>query len=88
MDRATRVDNKVKSVAQELEAELGRVIAYVNDHVVPEVRQSSSVALRAAAEQLSRAAEHLDRGAARTTHEAASAAAPAAAPCSGTGFAQ
>jgi hypothetical protein len=37
------------------------VIAYLNDEVVPQVRQNSSQALRVAAEHLSRLAEHLDK---------------------------
>ena len=38
-----------------------RVITYLNDKVVPEVRENSSKALRIAAEQLGRLADHLDR---------------------------
>ena len=45
--------------------ELNRVIAYLNDEVVPEVRQGSSRALRAAATQLAKLAEHLDSSANR-----------------------
>jgi hypothetical protein len=44
-----------------MEDEVKRVIAYLNDQVVPQVRQNSSSALRCAAEQLGRLAEHLDR---------------------------
>lgn len=46
---------------EHLEEDVKRVIAYLNDHVVPEVRQNSSKALRVAAEQLSRLATHLER---------------------------
>jgi hypothetical protein len=46
--------------------EVKRVIAYLNDEVVPEVRQGSSRALRAAAAQLEKLAEHLDSGSNRT----------------------
>jgi len=46
----------------EAETEVARLIAYVNDDVVPEVRRGSSRGLRAAAEQLEELAQHLDRG--------------------------
>jgi hypothetical protein len=41
--------------------EVRRVVTLLNERVVPEVRQNSSVALRAAAEQLWRVAEQLDK---------------------------
>lgn len=44
-----------------IEEEVQKVIAYLNDEVVPQVRQSSSSALRVASEHLNRLAEHLDR---------------------------
>jgi hypothetical protein len=46
----------------EAERELSRLITYINDEVVPEVRRTSAVGLRVAAEQLGRMAEQLDRG--------------------------
>lgn len=55
-----KVDEHVGDAAARAEEELRRVIAFLNDRVVPEVRQNSSQALRAAAEQLTRLAEHLD----------------------------
>jgi bisphosphoglycerate-dependent phosphoglycerate mutase len=48
-------------LGEHLEEDVKRVIAYLNDHVVPEVRENSSKALRIAAEQLSRLAAHLER---------------------------
>ncbi len=45
-----------------IEQEVRRVIAYLNDQLVPEVRRESSGALRSAAQQLSRLAEALERG--------------------------
>ena len=67
-----------RSAGRDLEAEVTRLIAYLNDHVVPEVRRSSSVGLRAAAEQLHRMAEHLDRSATRADREAERPETPAA----------
>jgi hypothetical protein len=44
-----------------VEEEVRKVITYLNDEVVPQVRRSSSEALRTASEHLNRLAEHLDR---------------------------
>ena len=55
-----KVDARVGSFAPKMEDEVRRVIAYLNDQVVPQVRRESSTALRAAAEQLSRLAERLE----------------------------
>lgn len=48
-------------LGEHLEEDLKRVIAYLNERVVPEVRENSSKALRIAAEQLNRLASHLER---------------------------
>jgi hypothetical protein len=57
-----KVDAQFGKVGPRVEDEVKRVIAYLNDQVVPQVRQNSSSALRAAAEQLARLADHLDQG--------------------------
>jgi bisphosphoglycerate-dependent phosphoglycerate mutase len=59
--RKTMVSKADHPVGEHLEEDLKRIIAYLNDRVVPEVRQNSSKALRIAAEQLNRLATHLDR---------------------------
>jgi hypothetical protein len=56
-----KVDAQFGKVGPRMEDEVKRVIAYLNDQVVPQVRQNSSAALRCAAEQLARLAEHLDQ---------------------------
>jgi hypothetical protein len=56
-----KVDAQFGKVGPRIEDEVKRVIAYLNDQVVPQVRQNSSSALRCAAEQLGRLAEHLDQ---------------------------
>ncbi len=61
MTEGPGVGGAVRGAAREVEAEVKRLIGYMNDEVVPEVRRSSSVGLRAAAEQLQKMAEHLDR---------------------------
>ncbi len=55
-----KLDEEIGEAAHKLEAESERVIAYLNDEVVPAIRQGSSKALRAAAEQLSRLAEYME----------------------------
>lgn len=55
-----KVDAQFGKVGPRIEDEVKRVIGYLNDQVVPQVRQNSSSALRAAAEQLARLADHLD----------------------------
>jgi hypothetical protein len=56
-----KVDEHLKDAVPRVEEEVKRVIAFLNDEVVPQVRQNSSQALRLAAEQLTKLAEHLDR---------------------------
>ena len=52
---------KVQDTADRAEAEVRRLIDYMNDEVVPDVRQHSSTALRAAADRLHELAKTLDR---------------------------
>jgi hypothetical protein len=54
----------MRALVEEVEADVSRLIVYVNDEVVPEVRRGSSRGLRMVAEQLGRLAEQMDRGAA------------------------
>jgi hypothetical protein len=56
-----KVDEQFGKVGPRIEDEVKRVITYLNDQVVPQVRQNSSSALRSAAEQLARLADHLDQ---------------------------
>jgi hypothetical protein len=56
-----KVDEHVSNVAPRVEEDVRKVIAYLNDEVVPKVRQNSSEALRMAAEQLRKLADHLER---------------------------
>jgi hypothetical protein len=56
-----KMDEGISDAARKLEQESDRMIAYLNDEVVPAIRQGSSRALRTAAEQLSRLAEYMDR---------------------------
>jgi hypothetical protein len=56
-----KIDERVGEALPRVEEEVKKVIAYLNDEVVPQVRQNSSQALRVAAEHLQRLAEHLDK---------------------------
>jgi hypothetical protein len=53
-------ESKVQDAAERVEHEVHRLITYMNDEVVPDVRRHSSTALRAAAEQLRELAEKMD----------------------------
>ena len=55
-----KVDAQFGKVGPRIEDEVKRVITYLNDQVVPQVRQNGSSALRMAAEQLGRLADYLD----------------------------
>jgi hypothetical protein len=57
-----KVDSQFGKVRPRIEDEVKRVITYLNEQVVPQVRQNSSTALRTAAEQLGRLADYLDEG--------------------------
>ena len=59
-DFGRRVEAKVNEAAPRVEEEVKKIIAYLNDEVVPEVRQNSSKALKIAAEHLAKLAERLD----------------------------
>ena len=53
-------EQDLRNAATRAEDEVHRLIRYLNDEVVPEVRQQSSSALRSAAEQLTKLAEKMD----------------------------
>ena len=56
-----KVDEHISNVTPRVEEEVRKVIAFLNDEVVPTVRQNSSEALRVAAEQLRKLADHLEQ---------------------------
>jgi hypothetical protein len=57
-----RVDEGLGTAIPRVQEEIRKIIAYLNDEVVPHVRQDSSQALRTAAERLRNLADHLDDG--------------------------
>lgn len=53
-------EQRVSEVSSRLEEEVRRVVKYINDEVVPEVRSNGSDALRAAATELHKLADYMD----------------------------
>ena len=53
-------EQQLRGVADHLEADLKRAVAYINDEVIPDVRRNGSEALRAAAAELHRLAQRMD----------------------------
>ena len=56
-----KLDEEFGDAARKLEQESDRVITYLNNEVVPAIRNRSSKALRVAAEQLQKLAEYMDK---------------------------
>jgi hypothetical protein len=59
-EASVRLGKTVGEVANTLEKESAELINYLNDEVVPAVRQHSTKALRIAAEKLTRLAEYME----------------------------
>jgi hypothetical protein len=57
-----KVDEHFGQAMPRVEEELKKVIAFLNDQVVPQLRQDSAQALHAAADRLRKLAEQLDGG--------------------------
>ena len=60
-DASARFNKSVADAAQKFEKDSAEFIHYLNDEVVPAVRQQSTKALRIAAEKLSQMADYMDR---------------------------
>ena len=56
-----KIGKNLGEAKRNLEEESEKVIAYLNNEVVPAVRQGSSRALRTAAERLSRLADYMEQ---------------------------
>jgi hypothetical protein len=59
-EASARINQSVADAAERLEKESAELITYLNNEVVPAVRQHSTKALRVAAEKLSHMADYLD----------------------------
>ncbi len=60
-DFGRRIDEHILSGIPQVEAEVRRVITYLNDEVVPQVRRNSSEALKIASVHLAKLADALDK---------------------------
>ncbi|PYX29368.1 MAG: hypothetical protein DMG77_13030 [Acidobacteria bacterium] len=60
-DASARVSKTVADAAECLEKEIPEFIKYLNDEVVPAVRQHSTKALRVASEKLCEFADYMER---------------------------
>lgn len=56
-----KLDVELGEAAEKFEREKEKVITYLNNEVVPAIRNHSSKALRTAAEQLGRLAEYMEQ---------------------------
>ena len=59
-EASSRLNKSIADAASNLEKDTTELISYLNEEVVPAVRQHSTKALRVAAEKLARMAEYLE----------------------------
>jgi glutamyl-tRNA reductase len=59
-DASARVNKSVAEATERIERETAEFITYLNDEVVPAVRQHSTKALRVAARKMAKLADYLD----------------------------
>ena len=59
-DASARIHRSAANIAETLEKETASLVIYLNDEVVPAVREHSSKALRTAAVKLTEFAEYLE----------------------------
>lgn len=55
-----RLDDLLGDASTRIEEETQQLIKYINDELVPAIRQHSTTALRVASEKLAQAADHMD----------------------------
>jgi len=60
-DLGRKIGKNLGNAKRNVEEESEKLIAYLNDEVVPAIRQGSSRALRTAAEKLSQMAEYIEQ---------------------------
>ena len=60
-DASARVNKSVAEAADRMEKETAEFIAYLNDEVVPAVRQHSTKALRVASQKLAEFADYMEQ---------------------------
>ena len=57
-----RLDDVLGDTTQRIEEETQKLIAYINDEVVPAIREHSTAALRIASDKLKQAADMMEAG--------------------------
>jgi hypothetical protein len=57
-----RLDDMLGDTTQRVEEETQKLIAYINDELVPAIREHSTTALRIAAEKMEQAADMMEAG--------------------------
>ena len=65
-----RWEQQIRDATARAEEELKRVVNYINDEVVPDIRRNGSVALRAASKELEKLAQRMDERRAAVSDEA------------------
>ena len=60
-DASARMNKSVAEATERLEKEAAELITYLNNEVVPAVREHSTKALRIASEKLTRLADYMDQ---------------------------
>jgi hypothetical protein len=60
-DSSARVSKTVADAAERLEKEIPEFIKYLNDEVVPAVRQHSTKALRTASQKMAELADYMEK---------------------------
>lgn len=64
-DLGRKLNNDIGTATHKLEQEGEKLIAYLNDEVVPAIRGQSTKALRVAAEKLSQLANYMEKKASK-----------------------
>jgi hypothetical protein len=59
-DAPKRWEQQLREAATHVEDDVRRVVTYINDEVVPDIRRNGSQALRAAAEELQKLAQRME----------------------------
>jgi glutamyl-tRNA reductase len=59
-DDFKRWEQQLREAATHVEEDVKRVVNYLNDEVVPDIRRNGSQALRVAAAELQKLAQHMD----------------------------
>jgi hypothetical protein len=73
-------EQKLRELGDVIETDARRVITYLNDEVVPDIRRNSSEALRVAAAELQKLAQRMDDARGSSTSAPPNAAPPYSGP--------